>query len=370
MFDCCAHDADKRPTFAGVKGTITRVLAEYEEARSQHRPDAPQRFTTATFANPDCCPADLVVWTADSGLAPQQLVACARRDYSVDVWNLAKQELQCTLVGHLDRVTDVAFCRCACPESGCRRFTIATVSEDASVRLWNAETGEELSLLMGHETPATSVACLRGPNSTSYVVSVSESELNVWTPAASLHAACSRRMDDGVVALAVAAAPSAGCMHVLACTAMARGHQFFLLALKLGSDCHCVNSMRDRRELDLGRAQKFDHTCYAFSNDGLSVAVGFANNTVIIFGTMNEAPVTVDLAATPLSCGFSSLRGLMSVALSDGRVQLLDLGMQTTVLTLAGDGAEMLCAAPDYQGRGVAVGSQDGTVRVMDSWDI
>jgi len=370
IFRCCSHDPEERPTFTLVQQEVARLLAVYEEAQSRLPPNAPQRYTVATLRKPDRCPADVITWTSEGGLVPLQLVACARRDYTVDVWSLTTRALQCTLVGHLDRVTDIAFCKCTCPKSDCPRFTIATASADASVRLWSADKGEQLSLMLGHDAPAVSVTCLQGPNNTSLVVSVAAGELCVWQPGGDEEAACCKRMEHGLVALSVAAAPTASCMHILASRGEGKSPELYLLALKLDPDCGSVTALRDRFRLALGRAATFELTCHAFSNDGLSLATGFSNNTVVVYGTMGEPPITLDMLALPLSCRFSGHCGLMTATLADGRVQFVDVATQTTVVALTCDGVETLCAAPDSQGRGVAVGFQDGTVRIMDRWGI
>jgi WD40 repeat protein/predicted Ser/Thr protein kinase len=67
-----------------------------------------------------------------------------------DLWDLTPLHHRCGLVGHKDRITDLAIA----PDSR----TIATSSLDKTVKLWNVATGQELLTLDGHTGTVRAVA--------------------------------------------------------------------------------------------------------------------------------------------------------------------------------------------------------------------
>lgn len=108
------------------------------------------------------------------------VLATARMDGTVKLWNTADGKELRTLYGHSDEVRAIAFA----PNGR----VIATAGKDRAVKLWSAETGREMATLRGHSKPVNSLAF--SPDGSRLASVGDEKSLCLWamkTPGVMVH---------------------------------------------------------------------------------------------------------------------------------------------------------------------------------------
>ena len=101
-------------------------------------------------------------------------LATGSADRTARLWNVGDSKLVATLSGHGGPVLSAA-------ASGDGKL-VATGSADQVVRFWDASTGRELERLSAHQGAITGVAIL--PDNASVVSSAADGAIRVWKPAA------------------------------------------------------------------------------------------------------------------------------------------------------------------------------------------
>ncbi len=109
----------------------------------------------------------------------KQQVATGSRDRTVKIWAIATGELQCTLTGHRDRVTCIAYNpKWATPDPG-RSHLLASGSADGSIYLWQADTGELMQDFPAHSGAIHALAI--APDGNTLISCSWDRTLKIWT---------------------------------------------------------------------------------------------------------------------------------------------------------------------------------------------
>lgn len=332
--------------------------------------DAATGTVVHTLSHPD--EVEAVAFSPDG-----RRLATACFDHLVRIWDLDTGQVVRTLAGHSAGVMSLAF-----SQDG---RILASGGADRSVRLWDAASGEEVRALAGHGGSVESVAISR--DGQLLASGSGDGVANVWSLVDGRLAEALK--GHGGKVRSVAISPDG---RTLATGAEDRTARLWEIAtgrqravLQTGSDWVLpVAFSPDGRRLaagGTGRSAVWDVTsgevvwkmergssALAFSHDGRAIAesdVGTPTTLYDVESGQRLGGVAGGGYAMALSPDGRLLAGTSNI---DNKVSIYNVASGGLLRTLSGNWAEIDCLAFSSDGRTVAAGAVDQTVRLLDAW--
>jgi WD40 repeat protein len=310
--------------------------------------------------------------TAVTFSAAGRSLASASRDCTVKLWDLARRTEQATCRGHTNWVTSVAFA----PDER----TIASGSRDGTVRLWDARTGRLRATYRGHKGRVRAVAF--APDGRTLASGGEDRTAKLWD----LPAGRVRTSFQNQEAVSSLSFHADGCLLVAGNTlwtldkgtpvssvadtstiVLAPNNRTWALLTKAGRVR--VQTMAAGAEPTEVRGHTDRVNAITFSPDGKTLATVSADRTVKLWDTAAiPEPVTLAGHREPVVAVALSADGslLASAGFGDGILKLWDLPEGKERHSIRTGGSLFTVAlAPD--GKTVATGGLDGTVRLWDT---
>ncbi len=311
-----------------------------------------------------------VAWSPDG-----ERVASASSDHSARIWDAAQGVELKVLIGHTDDVNDVRW-----SPDGMR---IATASFDGTVRVWDT-AGRALQVAAHHRSDVNGVAwfpdgrrlAAASDDGTVSVFDAGDGRLRrildcteSWVDQVAVHPdgrrVASACLDGTVAIFDVETGRRLRTLRDASCAvkAVAWSADGSRLAAASYDGCVRIYGDGDFRLLTVWRAEGLWNRTLAFSANGVAT------------GSFGGGPVELG-AAGARQLGSTATHGLNGLAVApdgvaavcsdDGRIYEVDLARRALTRIIGRHDAAVLCAAISPDGRRVASGSWDRTVRVWD----
>jgi eukaryotic-like serine/threonine-protein kinase len=267
-------------------------------------------------------------------------IASESWDNTIEVWNAATGQETLTIKGSPTRAHGVAFS----PDG--RR--IASGCYDSTVKIWDAATGQEFLSLRGHTSGVYNVAF--SPDGRHIASSSWDKTVKVWDAAT------------GQELLTL------------------KGHSEVVGSVAFSPDGRRIASASDDKTAKLWDAATGEQIltfkrhiakvlCVAFSPDGRHIASGSVDNTVKVWdlAASHETLTLKGHQFVVLSVAFSPDGRRIASGAVDNTIKVWDAATGLDTLTLVGHSGIVCSVAFSPDGRRIASGSWDKTVKVWDA---
>ena len=270
--------------------------------------------------------------------ADGRTVASGSHDKTVRLWEAQTGQVLRTLQGHQDCVNSVAL--------SADGLTVASGSDDGTVRLWDAQTGQVLRTLQGHARSVTSVAL--SADSRTVASGSKDKTVRLWDA------------QTGQVMLALQGHEDPVCSVVLSTDGF---------TVASGSVDKTVRLWDTQTGQVLRTLQGHKAAVYglALSADSRTVASGSYDKTVCLWDAQTGQVLrTLQGQESAMSVAMSA-DGLTVVSADNDKALLWDAQTGQVLRTLQGHENHVSSVALSADGRTVASGSWDKTVRLWDA---